>query len=214
MARSIAENGFLSPIICDAQLVILAGHTRLLAAKRLGLAQVPVLIAAELSEAQAKAYRLLDNRSQEESSWHTGLLAGELTSSSASGSTRSCSSFSAEELSAVLSPSLQGTLGLCDPDSLVEPPRTPVTEPGDLWLCGGHRLLCGDATQAADVGRLMAGGRAVLMATDWPYGVGYDGGNHPQSFANGGKQAGHDVANKHWDDYQDRPCSPSSTWTP
>ena len=138
MARSIAENGFLSPIICDAQLVILAGHTRLLAAKRLGLAQVPVLIAAELSEAQAKAYRLLDNRSQEESSWHTGLLAGELTELIGLGIDPFLSGFSAEESSAVLSPSLEGTLGLCDPDSLVEPPQTPVTEPE---ICGSAEAI-------------------------------------------------------------------------
>jgi DNA modification methylase len=203
VARSIAENGFLSPIICDTQQVILAGHTRLLAARSLGLAQVPVIIAPDLSPAQAKAYRLMDNRSHEESCWNQGLLSAELAELIGMEIDPALTGFSAEELSALLAPPLEGTLGLCDPDALIEPPKKPVTRPGDVWLCGRHRLGCGDATKAADVSRLMAGERAVLMATDWPYGVGYDGGNHPQTWGNGGKQAGRDVATKHWDDYRE-----------
>jgi DNA modification methylase len=92
-----------------------------------------------------------------------------------------------------------GSAGHCDPDEVPEPPQEPVSQPGDLWLLGEQRLLCGDATNPDDVARLMAGKRAVLMATDPPYLVDYDGGNHPASDGNQGA-AGKD---KHWDAYVD-----------
>jgi DNA modification methylase len=201
VARSIRENGFLSPIICDERLVILAGHTRLLAARKLGLTRVPVIIAAGLSPEKAKAFRLMDNRSHEETSWDLGLLSSELAELVGIDIDPALTGFSAEELSALLAPA--GSLGLCDPDAIVEPPLKPISKPGDIWLLGRHRLGCLDATDPEQVRRLMAGKRATLMATDWPYGVGYDGGEHPQTFANGGKQAGRDVATKHWDDYEE-----------
>jgi ParB-like chromosome segregation protein Spo0J len=201
VARSIRANGFLSPIICDERLVILAGHTRLLAARKLGLTRVPVIIAAGLSPAKAKAFRLMDNRSHEETSWELGLLSSELAELIGMNIDPALTGFSAEELSALLAPA--GSLGLCDPDAIVEPPLKPISKLGDIWLLGRHRLGCLDATDPEQVRRLMAGLRATLMATDWPYGVGYDGGEHPQTFANGGKQAGRDVATKHWDDYEE-----------
>ena len=96
-----------------------------------------------------------------------------------------------------------GTEGLTDPDEVPEVPEKPITKPGDLILLGNHRLLCGDATDPAEVKLAMAGERAGLMATDPPYLVDYDGGNHPQTWGNGGKQVGRDVATKHWDAYTD-----------
>jgi len=100
-----------------------------------------------------------------------------------------------------------GIGGLTDPDEVPEPPEEPISKPGDLWLLGCHRLLCGDSTKSDDVERLMGGKRASLMATDPPYLVDYDGGNHPPTWANGGK--GGDPANgtKHWDAYIDRDSS-------
>ena len=97
------------------------------------------------------------------------------------------------------------TGGLVDPDSVPEPPAEPASRAGDLWLLGEHRLLCGDSTCDVDVRRLMAGKRASLTATDPPYLVDYDGGNHPQTWANGGKQPGApaDSGTKHWDAYYD-----------
>jgi len=92
-----------------------------------------------------------------------------------------------------------GSSGHCDPDEVPEPPQEPISQPGDLWLLGEHRLLCGDATNPDDVARLMAGERAVLMATDPPYLVDYDGGNHPASDGNGGAAS----KDKHWDAYVD-----------
>jgi len=97
--------------------------------------------------------------------------------------------------------------GLTDPDEVPEPPEEPISKPGDLWLLGRHRLLCGDATKATDVERLMGGERAALMATDPPYLVDYTGGNHPPTWANGGKAGDPDAATKHWDAYVDHDTS-------
>lgn len=203
VARSIRENGFLSPIVTDEKLVILAGHTRLAAARQLGLAQVPVIVAAGLTAARARAYRLMDNRSHEETSWNTGLLQEELAALIALNINPALTGFQAEELSALLAPPTEGTLGLCDPDATVEPPAKSITKYGDVWLCGRHRLGCLDATKAEHVDRLMAGERAVLMATDWPYGVGYTGGNHPQTWGKDGRRISAAEKTRHWDDYRE-----------
>ena len=96
-----------------------------------------------------------------------------------------------------------GSSGLVDPDEVPEPPAEPVSKPGDLWLLGEHRLLCGDATKAADVQKVMDGHRATLMATDPPYLVDYDGGNHPQSWSTEGKAISSERKTKHWDAYTD-----------
>ena len=93
--------------------------------------------------------------------------------------------------------------GLTDPDEVSEPPEAPVSGPGVLWEMGGHRLLCGDSTKADDVARVMGGERASLMATDGPFGVSYDGGNHPQTWSRDGKAITSEDKTKHWDDYQE-----------
>ena len=100
-----------------------------------------------------------------------------------------------------------GAAGLCDPDEVPEPPAQPVSKDGDLWVLGDHRLLCGDATKPEDVQRLMDGARATLMATDPPYLVSYDGGNHPPTWANKGKAGDPDAGTKHWDAYVDHDTS-------
>jgi DNA modification methylase len=209
VASSIREYGFRQPLVVDAEGVIIAGHTRLLAAQHLGLEKVPVHIARDLSPAQVRAYRLADNRSADETSWDYDLLPLELAELGDLGYDLALTGFGDEELQAILSTE---TVGLCDPDEVPEPPQVAITKPGDIWLLGKHRLLCGDATKAEDVTRLMAGKRAALMATDPPYLVDYDGGNHPRTVGNGGKwQPGMGnpskwkpkEATKHWDAYTD-----------
>jgi len=195
VAASITEYGFRQPIVVDADGVIIAGHTRLLAAQRLELKQVPVHVAAELTPQQAKAYRIADNRSAQETSWDDEFLSLELEELLTAKVDLALTGFDAEELDAILA---TPTEGLTDPDEVPEPPEEPISKPGDLWLLGDHRLLCGDATKAEDVARLMDGKKAVMMATDPPYLVDYDGGSHPASESNKGE------GDKHWDAYIDR----------
>ena len=200
VAASIKEYGWRQPLVVDEQEVILAGHTRLLAARKLGLTHVPVHVAVGLSPAQARAFRLMDNKSNEATSWDLDLLPRELEELLSMKVDPALTGFSAEEIAALLATTTQG---FCDPDEVPPVPSNPITQPGDLWLLGDHRLLCADSTVATNVERLMAGRRAALMATDPPYLVNYSGGSHPQSWGNGGKQAGHDVATRTWDAYHD-----------
>ena len=179
VATSIREYGWRQPLVVDEKDVIIVGHTRLLAARKLGLAKVPVHVAVGLSPEKVKAYRLMDNRSNEETTWDFRLLEAELKELVGMNLDPLLTGFSPEELTALLLPPASG---LTDPDEVVEPPAVPETKPGDLWVCGRHRLLCGDSTNPDDVRRLMGGKRATLMATDPPYLVGYDGSNHPPGY--------------------------------
>jgi len=202
VAGSLTEFGWRQPLVVDQQGVIVAGHTRLLAAQRLGLEQVPVHVAAGLTPEQVKAYRLMDNRSSQETSWDMDLLPLELSELADFEFDLALTGFEPDELAAFLA---EETEGLTDPDAVPDVPDEPVSKPGDLYLLGEHRLLCGDATNPDDVQKLMAGKRATLMATDPPYLVDYAGGQHPSSEANGGivdgVRVGHEE--KHWDTYID-----------
>ena len=196
VAASLKEFGFRQPIVVDEEHVVIAGHTRLLAARQLGLEQVPVHVACGLTPQQVKAYRIADNRSAQETTWDFGLLPLELTELGDLDYDLALTGFDPAEIAGFLSTE---TEGLTDPDLVTELPDEPISKPGELYLMGSHRLLCGDATSYADVERLMAGKRASLMATDPPYLVDYQGGQHPASEANQG------AANKdkHWDSYID-----------
>ena len=198
VAGSLAEFGWRQPIVVDEQGVIIAGHTRLLAAQRLGIEKVPVHVATDLSPEQVKAYRLMDNRSAQETSWDSDLLPLELAELVDLEFDLALTGFEPDELAAFLA---EPTEGLTDPDLVPKIPEEPVSKPGDLYLLGQHRLLCGDATNPDDVQRLMAGKRASLMATDPPYLVDYSGGQHPATEANGGKRG--EDPDKHWDTYID-----------
>ena len=184
VAASLAEYGWRQPIVVDAQGVIIAGHTRLLAAKRLGLERVPVHVATDLTQQQVKAYRLADNRTAEETSWDLELLPLEIAELADLGYDLGVLGFDPEELVKL---GFAATEGITDPDEVPEAPVEPTTKAGELIILGDHRLLCGDATDAAHVSRLMNGQRAALMATDPPYLVDYDGGHHPDTYGNGGK---------------------------
>jgi DNA modification methylase len=171
VAESIRRFGFRQPIVVDADGVIVAGHTRFRAAQRLGLATVPVHVATDLTPDEVRAYRLADNKTAELASWDDAMLSIELDALRGAGIDWTLLGFDEEELAKLLAPA--GTEGLTDPDAVPEKPADPITKPGDLWLLGKHRLLCGDSTSATDVARLLDGAVPALMVTDPPYGVEY-----------------------------------------
>lgn len=167
IAASIREWGFTMPVLVDESDEVIAGHGRLLAAEQLGLVDVPTMVAAGWTQKQIKAYRLADNQLALNAAWDFKLLAAELGDIEG---LEALAGFSADDLVRIMG----GHGGLTDPDDAPPLPPEPVTRRGDLWLCGGHRLLCGDATEAGDVALLLNGVKPNLMVTDPPYGVGYD----------------------------------------
>ncbi|MCK8787252.1 site-specific DNA-methyltransferase [Roseomonas sp. NAR14] len=177
LAASIAEFGFNVPVLVDDAGVLVAGHGRVLAAKALGLDTVPAIRLGHLTEAQARAFRLADNQLALNSGWDEALLAAELRALRSEEFDLGLIGFDQAALDRLLAdaPPDIGATPAEDPDAPApEPPEVPVTRPGDLWLLGPHRLLCGDATSATDVARLLDGARPHLMITDPPYGVDYD----------------------------------------
>jgi ParB-like chromosome segregation protein Spo0J len=173
VASSIKEFGFRQPIVVDSENVIIAGHTRFEAAKRLGLDVVPIHVADGLTEQQAKAYRIADNRVGQESEWDYDLLKLEMEELD----NPELTGFDEDELNGILAEvgeGMTGEEGLTDPDQVPEAPAIPVTVSGDLWELGEHRLLCGDATKAENVDRLLGGEKADMVFTDPPYGMGLD----------------------------------------
>ena len=170
IAGSIREFGFNNPVLVDGESGIIAGHGRVLAARLLGLAEVPVIELGHLTEAQKRAYVLADNRLAEQAGWDREVLALELGDLAELGVELGDLGFEGAELDALL--------GLGDvagrEEATPEVPEVPISRPGDLWLLGRHRLFCGDATEAAAVARLLDGVQPHLMVTDPPYGVSYD----------------------------------------
>ena len=184
VAASIAEFGWRQPIVVDENMVVLAGHTRLLAARQLGLEAAPVHIARGLTEAQARAFRIMDNRSSETAEWDNELLGLELGDLLEADFDLGLTGFTDEELDALLNGLKDGTTGAQDgEDEVPATPDDPVTRPGDLWILGNHRLLCGDSTVVTDVDRLLGTVKPLLMVTDPPYGVEYDPGWRNQAGA-------------------------------
>nr|WP_309501782.1 DNA methyltransferase [uncultured Roseovarius sp.] len=170
IAGSIREFGFNNPVLVDAESGIIAGHGRVLAARKLGLERVPVIELTHLSEAQKRAYVLADNRLAEQAGWDCEMLGLELADLSELGIDLGDIGFEGAELDALLDH------GAGDPkeEETPEAPDVPVSRPGDLWQLGAHRLMCGDATDATAVKRLLNGVTPHLMVTDPPYGVMYD----------------------------------------
>jgi DNA modification methylase len=169
VAASIKEFGFRQPIVVDEAGVIVVGHTRYKAALKLGMEIVPVHVAVGLSPAQSKAYRLADNQTATMSAWDDDKLPLELMALQEMGFDLELTGFSADELQRLLQADATG--GLTDPDAVPDPPDEPTTQPGDLWLLGKHRLLCGDSSKPEDVGRLLDGAVVHVINTDPPYGV-------------------------------------------
>ena len=172
IAASIKEFGFTNPILLDGTNGIIAGHGRLMAARKLSLDTVPCIQLSHLSDKQRKAYILADNRLAMNSGWDTQLLTLELKSLDDEGFDLEMLGFDADELANLLEP--EQLEGNTDEDAVPELPETPVTVEGDIWLMGKHRLMCGDSTSIDAVEKLMDGIRANAVFTDPPYGIGLD----------------------------------------
>jgi hypothetical protein len=168
VAASIQAFGFRQPIVTDERDVINVGHTRFKAAQKLGMEFVPVHVALGLSPEQARAYRLADNQTAAISTWDEDKLPLELMALQEDGFDLDLTGFSGDELLRLMQ---SPTEGLTDPDAVPEPPDKAVTQPGDLWILGNHRLLSGDSAKPADVDRLLAGADIHLVNTDPPYNV-------------------------------------------
>ncbi|MEL6896086.1 MAG: DNA modification methylase [Planctomycetota bacterium] len=169
VVQSINEFGFRQPIVVDPDGVIIVGHTRWKAAKQLNLAEVPVHIATDLEPEAVKAYRIADNRTGENAKWDYDLLPIEVGELQQVGFDCELLGFNSDELAKLLDPGVNE--GLCDPEEVPEPPDEPVTQPGDVWILGEHRLLCGDSSKPEDVDRLLDGATIQLVNTDPPYNV-------------------------------------------
>jgi DNA modification methylase len=171
IAASVREFGWTNPLLVDEADTIIAGHGRLLAARQLGMAEVPAITLSYLSEAQKHALVIADNKLALNAGWDDELLRIELTDLSDLGFDLGLVGFDDLEIADILA---DRNAGLTDPDDVPEAPAEPVSKPGDVWLLGKHRLVCGDATSDVDVSLCLAGVRPHLMVTDPPYGVDYD----------------------------------------
>jgi len=162
VAASLQEYGWQQPIVVDKHGVIVVGHVRRLAALQLGWTEAPVHVADKLTAAQIRAYRLMDNRSHEEAEWDLSLLAPELADLSALDFDLSLTGFDIYELDALLRDPMDEERA----DEVPPLPEIAATRPGDLWICGEHRVLCGDATSKDTVTHLLGERKPFLMATD------------------------------------------------
>lgn len=171
IAASIKEFGFTNPVLIDEGNGIIAGHGRVLAAKKLGLTEVPVIVLSHLTEAQRKAYVIADNKLALNAGWDLELLSIEMRGLNDAGFDLNLIGFSADEIANLL---VEKTDGLTDPDDVPELSDVAVTKAGDVWRLGKHRLMCGDSTVATDVTKLLNEVEPHLMVTDPPYGVEYD----------------------------------------
>jgi DNA modification methylase len=171
IAGSIREFGWTNPVLVDGENGIIAGHGRVLAARKLGLERVPVIELAHLSEAQKRAYVLADNQLALNAAWDEALLKLELADLSELGFNFGLIGFSEGELERLLAG--EGKTGLTEDDEAPALPEQAVSKPGDLWVLDNHRLLCGDATALADVARVLDGRLADMTFTDPPYNVDY-----------------------------------------
>ncbi len=174
IAASIAEFGFNNPILVDTNAGIIAGHGRLLAARKLQLQQVPVIVLDHLSETQKRAYILADNKLALNAGWDEQLLGLELDALRDLDFNLDLTGFNEDELAAFLV-GRDAITGLTDEDAVPEIPETAASAPGDLWLLGNHKVFVGDATTRSEVDRLMADAAADLVFTDPPYNVDYQG---------------------------------------
>jgi len=198
VADSIRQFGFQVPIILDKDGVIVAGHTRLKAAKKLGLSEVPVHIASDLSPEAAKALRLADNKLGELAEWDYDLLPIELKELQSMEWDINSLGFSDDELSELLAidESETGNADVNDvPD--VDEDIPPVSKPGEIYSLGRHRLLCGDSTDADAVTRLIDGSKVDLLFTDPPYCVNYADKNKFLNKAGKGNRIQDEIANDH-----------------
>jgi site-specific DNA-methyltransferase (adenine-specific) len=173
IASSIKEFGFTNPVLIDGGGGIIAGHGRVLAARKLGMSEVPCIRLDHLTEAQKRAYVIADNRLALNSGWDTEMLKVEFADLQELGFDLELTGFDLDEIKELLAP--VGTEGLTDPDDAPPLPEHPRTLPGDIWVMGKHRLLCGDSTSMDDLAKLTDGQLVDMWLTDPPYNVAYEG---------------------------------------
>ncbi len=173
IAASIAEFGFTSPILAGCDGVIVAGHGRLAAAQKLGLEIVPVVVLDHLTPTQRRALVIADNRIAENAGWDEAMLRIELESLQIEGFDVDLTGFDADALAELLAGDETDAEGETDDDAVPEVSETPVSRPGDVWIMGPHRLLCGDSTVAESYERLLVGEPVDMVFTDPPYNVNY-----------------------------------------
>ncbi len=166
VAASLREFGFRQPIVVDTDGVIVCGHTRYKAAQRLGLKKVPVHVATDLTPEQIRAYRIADNKTADLATWDYEILPIELSQLTDAGFDMEAFGFDESELVKLLN--TEAEQGLTDPDAVPEPPDEAVTQPGDIWILGNHRLMCGDSSSPADLDTLLDGAGIDLVNMDPP----------------------------------------------
>jgi DNA modification methylase len=174
IAASIREFGFNNPVLIDKDDTIIAGHGRIQAARKLGLAEVPCVRLEHLTETQRKAYIIADNRLALNAGWNEELLTIELNDLLADGFALDILGFDSDELKSLLDP-VTPTEGLTDEDAVPETPEEPKTKPGDIYRLGRHRLMCGDSTSIDALEKLCDGQLVDMWLTDPPYNVAYEG---------------------------------------
>jgi len=187
IAASIKEWGWTSPVLVDETGQIIAGHGRVMAARQLGLKEVPVMTATGWTEAQKKAYVLADNQLAMNAGWDNDLLSVELKDLAGMDFNLDLIGFDGKVLEGLLA---DKTEGLTDPDEVPEAPENPVSELGDLWVLGKHRIICGSSTEAHVVEKLLGPVKPHLMVTDPPYGVEYDADWRNNALRADGKKIG------------------------
>ncbi|HEV2171148.1 MAG TPA: site-specific DNA-methyltransferase, partial [Candidatus Binatus sp.] len=170
IAASIVEFGFVNPILVDTNAGIIAGHGRLLAARKLGLGECPVVVLDHLSETQRRAYIIADNKLAQNAGWDDATLAAELADLEAEGMDLEIVGFSDEELRELMAKDdLPEAAAESGDDAVPEAPGNPVTRPGDVWMVGPHRLICGDCRDLTVVMELMGSHKANVAITSPPY---------------------------------------------
>ena len=177
IAASIKEFGFNNPILLDGDKGIIAGHGRLLAARKLNLDKVPTIELEHLTENQRKAYVIADNKLALNAGWDMDLLALEMNGLDQEGFDLSLLGFDDNELATILA---EETEGLTDPDEVPDVPDDPVTVEGDVWILGKHRLMCGDSTSIDAVELMLDGSNVDMVFTDPPYNIDYGNIKHPK----------------------------------
>jgi hypothetical protein len=215
IAASIREFGFTNPILTDGARGVIAGHGRLMAARKLGLAEVPTVELAHLTPAQRRAYVLADNKLALNAGWDDEMLRLELGDLRDEGFDLGLTGFDLDEIGRLL---IDASEGLTDPDQVPEVPETPVSRLGDVWMLGRHRLACGDCTDPAVVQRALNGVGPHLMVTDPPYGVDYDPAWRNALLAGMGTKRTGKVLNDHRADWREAwamsPMSGTARCTP
>jgi len=176
VAMSLKEYGFRQPIVVDKDRIIVVGHTRFRASKKLNFKEVPITIADNLTPEQINAYRIADNRTSEESEWDSELLKMELKELDLKDFDLELTGFNEDQLNSML---FEEKEGLTDEDAVPELPEEPITKLGDIWKLGNHRVMCGDSTIQDSLNKLMDNNLADLLHTDPPYNVNYSNIDRP-----------------------------------